>query len=70
MPLCAGAACIKFVRREEKRRRAHTKIVAVTAHARAGEREYCRASGMDDLLTKPITMSDMQRMLKRHLKVA
>jgi CheY-like chemotaxis protein len=70
MPECAGTSFIKFARREALRRTSHTTIVAVTAHARACDPGTCRALGIDDVLSKPISMSDMQQMLTKHLKAA
>ncbi len=43
-------------------------IIAVTAHAMAGEREKLLASGMDDYLTKPIDEQTLKALLSKWLK--
>lgn len=43
----------------------HTLIIAVTAYERPGDRERCLVAGMDDYLTKPIKLTELQAALKR-----
>jgi DNA-binding response OmpR family regulator len=43
----------------------HVPIVALTAHAMEGDRELCLAGGMDDYLTKPFTLSQLEEVLAR-----
>ncbi|MEW6719301.1 MAG: hypothetical protein AB1346_02500, partial [Thermodesulfobacteriota bacterium] len=40
-------------------------IVALTANAMSGASDRCLAEGMDDYLSKPFTLQELQGVLKR-----
>jgi signal transduction histidine kinase/DNA-binding response OmpR family regulator/HPt (histidine-containing phosphotransfer) domain-containing protein len=55
----------QFRRLESGKRVRKTPIVALTAHALAGDRERCLDAGMDDHMTKPFTRDQLAALLRK-----
>lgn len=67
MPGMNGFETTRQIRQEQARLTLHTPIIAITARATTEDRERCLAAGMDDFLTKPIMVSELQSVLERWL---
>jgi len=61
MPEMDGFEVTRQIRQEEKASGSHIPIIAMTAHAMTGDRERCLESGMDDYISKPISVGSVER---------
>ena len=68
MPNMDGYELSKAIRQAEAEGR-HLPIVALTANALTSEEKRCKEAGMDDYLSKPVTLARLQATLKKWLPV-
>ncbi len=60
MPHISGVECAKQLQELDRKRGTKTPTIAVTANAMLGDREKCMSAGMDDYLSKPFTLVELQ----------
>jgi CheY-like chemotaxis protein len=59
MPNLGGLEATSSIRKLEAFSNRRIPIIALTAHAMAGDRERCVAAGMDDYIAKPVRSKDL-----------
>lgn len=65
MPVMDGIEATHQIRQLESKSSRHIPIVGMTANAMKGDREKCLAAGMDDYVSKPISLPDLHRVLEQ-----
>jgi CheY-like chemotaxis protein len=70
MPEMDGYEATRRIRlREEHKHLKPVWIIAMTAAAMQGDREECIAAGMDDYLSKPVRLTELQQALNKYLSL-
>jgi signal transduction histidine kinase/ActR/RegA family two-component response regulator len=71
MPIMDGLTATREIRKlEVKQKLGHSllPIFAMTANAMKGDREICLDAGMDDYLTKPVKIAQINEVIRRHIQ--
>jgi CheY-like chemotaxis protein len=68
MPKVDGFDATRRIRDRELISGGHVPIIAMTAHAMIGDRERCLEAGMDDYVSKPVSLLALQQSLARCTK--
>jgi signal transduction histidine kinase/CheY-like chemotaxis protein len=65
MPVMNGYRATEIIRTFENTRATRTPIIALTAYSLQGDREKCLEAGMDDYLSKPLDLDELDEMLSK-----
>jgi len=65
MPEMDGYEATAIIRKSDSLNRKDIPIVAMTANATKSDEERCRQAGMDDYMTKPVSMARFEEVLTK-----
>ena len=68
MPVMDGLEAAAAIRAREAVSGGHLPIIALTAHAQAGDRDQCLSAGMDGYLSKPIQPHELAEVIEKATK--
>ncbi len=66
MPVMDGFEATRIIRTIEKKTGKFTPILALTAHALAGQRDACLEKGLNDFISKPITYQALSEIINKY----
>ena len=67
LPEVSGIDIAKSIRSHVKSNIANIPLIALTAHVLPKDKENCLAAGFDEVLTKPIMINELERVLTKYL---
>jgi signal transduction histidine kinase/CheY-like chemotaxis protein len=67
MPEMDGFEATAAIRARESKSGQHLPVIAMTAHAMAGDRELCLNAGMTDYVSKPLRAADLDSVLEKFI---
>jgi signal transduction histidine kinase/ActR/RegA family two-component response regulator len=67
MPKMDGITATRLIRKQEEGTNQRVPIIAITADALAGSQELCAEAGIDDFIRKPVSLSDLNKVLAKIL---
>jgi CheY-like chemotaxis protein len=68
MPQMDGYEATRRIRQAEAVNGDHIPVIAMTANAMEGDSEKCFAAGMDDYISKPVLIDDLEAVLRKWVK--
>jgi two-component system sensor histidine kinase/response regulator len=67
MPEMDGLQASRLIRQRERSSDRRVPIIALTACAMTGDRERCFEAGMDDYVTKPVSIDSLLRKVESYV---